>query len=67
MPLLVEGGAFKDGAEIVPVPLLPSFCIGDNDYVLLIDIQTVFNIRQDYALAILAQNIEEDIEFLACF
>ena len=44
MSLPAEGDAFKDGAEIVPVPLLPSFRISNKDYVLLTDIQIVFNI-----------------------
>lgn len=62
--LPAKGEVYTDAFEIVLVPLLPSFRIDGKNYVLLTDIQTLFNIRQDYALAILAQNLEEDAQFL---
>jgi len=50
--------------ERVPVPVLPSFPFGDKQYVLITDLQNVFNIREDYCLAIIAQNLEQDKNFI---
>ena len=48
----------------IPLFALPSFSILDQDYFLLIDIQGLFDLREDYCLAILAQHIEEDSGFI---
>ena len=52
------------GSKRVPVPVLPSFPIGDKQYILLSNLQHVFNIREYYCLAIIAQNLEESQNFL---
>lgn len=42
----------------IPIPCLPSFIFDGREYVLLHDIQVLFELREDYALATLAQNLE---------
>ena len=59
-----EEYALTEEDEVLPTPILPIFPIGDSQYVLLSDIQASFNIREDYCLAIVAQNLQEDNEFL---
>ena len=53
-----------ESSERVPVPVLPSFPFSDKQYILVTDLQNVFNIREDYCLAVIAQNHEEHEIFL---
>ena len=48
----------------LPTSILPSFPIGAYKYVILTDIMTIFDLREDYCLALIAQNFEEDDKFL---
>ena len=59
-----EEYALTEEEEVLPTPILPIFPISDSQYVLLLDIQASFNIREDYCLAIVAQHLQEDNEFL---
>ena len=42
------------------VPMLPSFKIGAGEYVFLNDILSIFNLREDYALGLIAQSCRVD-------
>ncbi|MCO5555018.1 hypothetical protein L7F22_008557 [Adiantum nelumboides] len=44
----------------LPTSILPTIPIGDLHYVMLNDIMELFDLREDYYLAIVAQNLEED-------
>lgn len=48
----------------IPTPLLPSYQVGDSEYILLTDIQHVFNLREDHCIAFIAQNLEADDNFV---
>ena len=48
----------------IPTPLLPSYQVGDSEYILLTDIQQVFNLREDHCIAFIAQNLEADDNFV---
>ena len=48
----------------VPTPFLPSYQVGDLEYILLTDIQHVFNLREDHCIAFIAQNLEVDDNFV---
>ena len=38
----------------IPMPLLPSYQVGDSQYILLMDIQLVFNLREGHCIAFIA-------------
>lgn len=59
-----EGFPLTEEANHVPTSALPTLPIGDCQYVLLTDIQALFDIREDYYLAIITQNLEEDHGFV---
>ena len=44
----------------IPFLALPSFTILEKEYVLLYDIQVLFNLQEDYCLILIAQQIEEE-------
>lgn len=44
------------------VPILPSFNIDGEEYILLHDILHIFNLRKDYALGLIAQSYNVDKE-----
>ena len=48
----------------IPTPLLPSYQVGDSEYILLTDIQHVFNLRENHCIAFIAQNLEADDNFV---
>lgn len=46
----------------LPIPTLPSFIIENKEYLLLHDIQVIFNLREDYTLGVIAQALEYEKE-----
>lgn len=56
----VDKDALNDGE--IALPTLPTFTIMEKEYVLLHDIQVLFNLREDYCLALIAQQMEEEEE-----
>lgn len=46
------------------LPCLPSFTINNYEYLLLYDIQCMFNLREDMALALLAQKWEDEKDWV---
>ena len=48
----------------IPTPMLPSYQVGDSEYILLTNIQHVFNLREDHCIAFIAQNLEADDNFV---
>ena len=48
----------------VPLAALPVFTILEKEYVLLHDIQVLFNLREDYCLALIAQQKEEEQDWV---
>lgn len=48
----------------IPTSILPTLPIGGLDYVLLSDIMKLFNLREDYCLAIISQHLEVDKDFV---
>ena len=48
----------------IALPALPTFTILEKEYVLLHDIQVLFNLREDYFLALIAQQMEEEQEWV---
>lgn len=46
--------------DIALPPALPTFTILEKEYVLLHDIQVLFNLQEDYCLALIAQQMEEE-------
>ena len=53
-----------DEVSPLPTPLLPSYQVGDTEYILLTDIQHVFKLREDHCIAFIAQNLEADDNFV---
>ncbi|MCO5606329.1 hypothetical protein L7F22_060516, partial [Adiantum nelumboides] len=53
-----EGVQLPEGA--LPLNMLPTIPIGDCHYVMLNDIMELFDLREDYCLAIVAQNLQKD-------
>lgn len=53
---------FEIDVENHVVPFLPTFKIGEFEYVLLHDVQAIFNLREDFALAALVQSCKLDVE-----
>ena len=54
----------SDEFSLVQMPLLPSYQVGDSEYILLTDIQHVFNLREDHCIAFIAQNLEANDNFV---
>ncbi len=48
----------------IPLPALPRFTILQKEYFLLHDIQVLFNLREDYCLALIAQQMEEEQDWV---
>lgn len=48
----------------IPIPALPSFIIENKEYILLHDIQVIFNLREDYTLRVIAQALEDEKEWV---
>lgn len=46
------------------LPFQQQFCVGDSEYILLTDIQHVFNLREDHCIAFIAQNLEAEQDFV---
>ncbi|MCO5586504.1 hypothetical protein L7F22_040444 [Adiantum nelumboides] len=53
-----EGVQLPEGA--LPTNVLPTIPIGDHHYVMLNDFMELFDLREDYCFAIVAQNLQED-------
>ena len=58
----VDEDALEDSD--IPVPALPTFKILEKEYVLLHDIQVLFNLREDYCLALIAQQMHEEQDWV---
>ncbi|MCO5586883.1 hypothetical protein L7F22_040828 [Adiantum nelumboides] len=58
----VEGVQLPEGALTLNV--LPTIPIDDHHYVILNDIMELFDLREDYCLAIAAHNLEEDCNII---
>ena len=52
------------GDSDVPLPALPTFKILEKEYILLHDIQVLFNLREDYCLALIAQQMHEEQDWV---
>ena len=50
--LVIEADEFSP----ITTPLLPSYQVGDSEYILLTDIQHVFNLREDHYIAFVVKN-----------
>ncbi|MCO5600509.1 hypothetical protein L7F22_054622, partial [Adiantum nelumboides] len=55
---VLKGVQLPKGA--LPTSILPTIPIGDLHYVMLNDIMELFDLREDYCLAIVAQNLKEE-------
>lgn len=61
VPAVVHKSSDWDSISTV---VLPSFHVGDLHYILLTDIQHVFNMREDQCLATIAHSLEADKDFV---
>ncbi|MCO5589250.1 hypothetical protein L7F22_043216, partial [Adiantum nelumboides] len=57
-----EGVQLPEGA--LSLNVLPTIPIGDHHYVMLNDIMEVFDLRENYCLAIVAQNLQDDCNII---
>ena len=55
IPTSVSAPASSQGSTSLPLPMLPTYPLSGGQYVLLFDIQKSLDLREDEALAILAQ------------